>query len=30
MSLQRDPDRNEIRLLRKYVEIKDKRVLEVG
>ena len=30
MSLQRDPDRNEIRLLRKYVEINDKRVLEVG
>ncbi len=30
MSLQRDPDRNEINFLRKFVDLKDKRVLEVG
>ena len=30
MSLQRDTDRNEIKFLRKFVDLKDKRVLEVG
>jgi len=30
MSLQRDSDRNEIKFLRKFVDLKDKRVLEVG
>lgn len=30
MSLQRDPDRIEIKLFRKYVDLKDKRVLEIG
>lgn len=30
MSLQKDPDRNEIRRLRKFVDLTDKRVLEIG
>ena len=30
MSLQKDPDHNEIKYLRKFVDITDKRVLEVG
>ena len=30
MSLQKDPDRNEIKYLRKFVDFKDKRVLEIG
>ena len=30
MSLQKDPDRNEIRHLRKFVDFTDKRVLEIG
>jgi ubiquinone/menaquinone biosynthesis C-methylase UbiE len=30
MSLQKDPDHNEIRYLRKYVDFTDKRVLEIG
>ena len=30
MSLERDADRNEIKFLRKFVDLKDKRVLEVG
>ena len=30
MSLQKDPDHNEIRYLRKYVDFADKRVLEIG
>ena len=30
MSLQKDPDRNEIRHLRKFVDLADKRVLEIG
>jgi 2-polyprenyl-3-methyl-5-hydroxy-6-metoxy-1,4-benzoquinol methylase len=30
MSLQKDPDHNEIKFLRKYVDLKDKRVLEIG
>lgn len=30
MSLQKDPDRNEIRHLRKFVDFADKRVLEIG
>ena len=30
MSLQKDPDRNEIRHLRKSVDLVDKRVLEIG
>lgn len=30
MSLQKDPDRNEIKFLRKFVDLKDKRVLEIG
>jgi len=30
MSLQKDPDRNEIRRLRKFVGLTDKRVLEIG
>ena len=30
MSLQKDPDRNEIKYLRKFVDFNDKRVLEIG
>lgn len=30
MTLQRDPDHNEIKYLYKFVDLKDKRVLEVG
>lgn len=30
MSLQRDPERNEIKYLRSYVDLAGKRVLEVG
>ena len=30
MTLQTDTDRNEIKFLRKFVDLKDKRVLEVG
>jgi len=30
MSLQKDPDRNEIRRLRKFVDLTDKCVLEIG
>ena len=30
MSLQKDPDHNEIRYLRKFVDFADKRVLEIG
>jgi ubiquinone/menaquinone biosynthesis C-methylase UbiE len=30
MSLQKDTDRNEIKYLRKFVDLKDKRVLEIG
>ena len=30
MSLQKDPDRNEIRHLRKFVDFTGKRVLEIG
>ena len=30
MSLQKDADRNEIKYLHKFVDLKDKRVLEVG
>lgn len=30
MSLQKDPDRNEIKYLHKFVDLKDKRVLEIG
>jgi ubiquinone/menaquinone biosynthesis C-methylase UbiE len=30
MTLQRDADRNEIKFLHKFVDLKDKRVLEVG
>ena len=30
MSLQKDPDRNEIKYLRKFVDFKEKRVLEIG
>ena len=30
MSLQKDADRNEIKYLRKFVDLKDKRVLEIG
>lgn len=30
MTLQRDLDRNEIKFLHKFVDLKDKRVLEVG
>jgi ubiquinone/menaquinone biosynthesis C-methylase UbiE len=30
MSLQRDPERNEIKHLRKYVDLSHKRVLEIG
>jgi ubiquinone/menaquinone biosynthesis C-methylase UbiE len=30
MSLQKDPDRNEIKHLRKFVDFTDKRVLEIG
>jgi len=30
MSLQKDSDRNEIKYLRKFVDLKDKRVLEIG
>jgi len=30
MSLQKDTDHNEIKYLRKFVDLKDKRVLEVG
>ena len=30
MSLHKDPDRNEIRQLRKFVDFTDKRVLEIG
>jgi ubiquinone/menaquinone biosynthesis C-methylase UbiE len=30
MSLQRDSDRNEIKFLRKFVDLNDQRVLEVG
>ena len=30
MSLQKDPDHNEIRFLNKFADLKDKRVLEIG
>ena len=30
MSLQKDPDRNEIKYLRKFVDFNDKHVLEIG
>lgn len=30
MSLQRDADHNEIKFLHKFVDLKDKRVLEIG
>lgn len=30
MSLQKDPDRNEIKYLRKFIDLKEKRVLEIG
>lgn len=30
MSLERDADRNEIKSLRKFVDLKDKRVMEIG
>ncbi len=30
MSLQKDSDRNEIKYLNKFVDLKDKRVLEIG
>ncbi len=30
MSLQKDPDHNEIKYLHKFVDLKDKRVLEIG
>ena len=30
MSLQKDADRNEIKYLHKFVDLKDKRVLEIG
>ena len=30
MSLQKDPDHNEIKYLRKFVDFSDKRVLEIG
>ena len=30
MSLQKDPDHNEIKHLHKFVDLKDKRVLEIG
>ena len=30
MTLERDPDRNEIRFLHKFVDLNDKRVLEIG
>lgn len=30
MTLQRDPEHNEIKFLRKSVDLKDKRVLEIG
>ena len=30
MSLQKDPDHSEIKFLRKFVDLKDKHVLEIG
>jgi 2-polyprenyl-3-methyl-5-hydroxy-6-metoxy-1,4-benzoquinol methylase len=30
MSLQKDPDHREIRFLQKFVDLRDKRVLEIG
>jgi len=30
MSLQKDSDRNEIKYLHKFIDLKDKRVLEIG
>jgi len=30
MSLQKDPDRREIRILQKFVDLKDRRILEIG
>jgi ubiquinone/menaquinone biosynthesis C-methylase UbiE len=30
MSLQRDPDRNEMKFLHRFVDLKDQRVLEIG